>query len=148
MKKEPLLGQGLKILDKHAYCRRLILGIMSGETEFMERRFYELCFTLYARFCAEKLSPQLIYPYFVLAEEAFNNYPDVSSKNIKLVISLGLQLNDFAQYSENALQLSNIMLQINGLIAQWHQQHHICRYCGHALDLLTQKINEKDCVLS
>lgn len=148
MKNEPPIGPGLKILDKHAYCRRLIFSIASGETEFMERKFYELCFTLYARFCAEKISPQLIYPYFVLADEAFEQHPDLRTTYIQQLIKLGLQLNDFTHYSENALQLSNIMLQINGLVTQWHQQNHICKYCGHTLDLLTEKINEKDCVLS
>lgn len=148
MKNEPPLGPGLKIPDKHAYCRRLIFGIASGETEFMERRFYELCFTLYARFCTEKLSPQLLYPYFVVAEETFKQYPHLTTPHIEQLIKLGLQLNDFAHYSENALQLSNIMLQINGLVTQWQHQHHICKYCGHTLDLLTEKINEKDCVLS
>lgn len=148
MKKESLLRRGLKIPDKHAFCRRLVMDICEGKTEFMERKFYELCFTLYARFCGEQLSPQLMYPYFVLVREVFDSRPDLSTKSIESVICFGLQLSDFAQYSENSLQLSHIMLQINAAITQWQHQHHICKYCGHTLDLLTEKIVEQTKVLS
>ncbi len=148
MKKESLLRRGLKIPDKHAFCRRLIMDLCEGKTEFMERKFYELCFTLYARFCLEQLNPQLIYHYFVLMQEVFEARPDLSTKSIENIIRYGLQLSDFAQYSENSLPLSHIMLQINAAITQWQHQHHICRYCGHTLDLLTEKIMESTKVLS
>ncbi len=140
MSKESLLRRGLKIPDKHAYCRRLLIDISTGETEFMERKFYELCFALYARFYTERLNPQLIYPYFVLLSEIFSNQPEIYTKEMRMIVDLGLKLGDFAQYSEEALQLGHIMLQINAKISLWQRRSHICRYCGHSLELLTQEI--------
>ncbi len=148
MTKESLLRRGLKIPDKHAFCRRLILDLCTGETEFMERKFYELCFILYARFCIEKLSPQIIYSYFLVLQNIFTEKSDLTTPSIKNIIDLGVQLGDFAQYSENSLQLSHIMLQINAAIYQWQNKNHICKYCGHTLDLVTQKIFQSARVLS
>lgn len=148
MIKETLLRRSLKIPDKHAFCRRLILDLYAAETEFMERKFYELCFTLYARFCMERLSPQVIYQYFAVMQEIFSDRAELYTEGIRRIVLLGLQLNDFTQYSENALQLSHIMLQINAAVTEWQHKNHICKYCGHTLDLLTQKISEKVPVLS
>lgn len=132
----------LSLQDKNPYCRKLLFELYHHHNELWERRFYELSFALYGRFFQEKLSPLLLAQYF----EALNAIVDqvnTAEEKIELrqVINLGLQLKNFTQYSEDNFQLTNILLQINYLITLWHNTHHICKFCGHKLNLLTETVD-------
>lgn len=131
----------LSVKDKNSYCRKLLYQIYHQEDEFVERRFYELAFALYARFFQEKLSPLILANYFRSLDEMLSLHHVLEhNPDIQSIIQLGLQLQDFHQYSEDNFQLTNILLQINYGITRWQNKHHICKFCGHKLDLLTQKI--------
>lgn len=132
----------LAIRDKNSYCRKLLYQIYHQEDEFVERRFYELAFALYARYFQERLSPLLLASYFQALQEILSGHHLLEDNAaIKKIINLGLQLKDFHQYSEENFQLTNILLQINFEITCWQNKNHICKFCGHKLELLTQVLD-------
>ncbi|MBI4836012.1 MAG: hypothetical protein HY817_02015 [Candidatus Abawacabacteria bacterium] len=133
----------LSIRDKNPYCRKLLYQLYHYEDEFLERRIYELSFALYARFFQEKLAPHYLVDYFKALQNILENQSIISDNpDILSILNLGLQLDNFRQYSEDNLQLTHIMLQINYLITGWQSKNHICKYCGHKLELLTQPLDE------
>ncbi len=130
--------------DKNSYCRKLLYQIYHNEDEFVERRFYELAFALYARFFQEQLEPQLLAEYFAALQEIVTEYAVLEhTPEIQTVINLGLQLKSFQNYTEDNFQLTNILLQINYHVTLWQNKNHICKYCGHKLDLLTQPVKNQ-----
>lgn len=137
-----LLIQRLNAIgDNHAYTHKLAYELCIGNHEFMERKFYELCFVLYIRFQVEKLSPQVIYKYFLLLQGIIHQNPVLQQDStIHEILALGLQLQHFPVISLENFALTNIMLKINYYVTMWQNTHHICKYCGHSLELLTQEI--------
>ena len=132
----------LSITDKNPYCRKLLYELYHQQDEFVERRFYELSFALYGRFFTEKLSPLHLVEYFQAMQSIFGDHALLrQNPDIKMILELGLSLANFSQYSEENFQLTNTLLQINYHIARWHNKSHICKYCGHKLELLTQPLD-------
>jgi hypothetical protein len=128
------------IPDKHAYTHKLAYELCIGHHEFMERKLYELCFVLYIRFQIERLSPQVIYKYFSLLQEIIHQHETLrKDSRIQEILTLGLQLEQFPEVIPENFALTNTMLKINFLVTTWQGIHHICKYCGHSLDLLTQE---------
>lgn len=132
----------LSVTDRNPYCRKLLYELYHQHDEFLERRFYELCFALYGRFFSEKLAPGLLVEYFQAVHSILLDHPLLEQNtDINTILDLGLSLENFQHYSEENFQLTNILLQVNYHIAQWHNKNHICKYCGHRLELLTQPLD-------
>ncbi|OGC81698.1 MAG: hypothetical protein A2V81_00385 [Candidatus Abawacabacteria bacterium RBG_16_42_10] len=129
------------IQDKHPYTHKLAYELCLGNHEFMERKLFELCFVLYIRFQLEKMSPQIIYQYFSLLRDIVQHNSTLGENTkIQEIIDLGLTLEQFSDSAHENFTLTNTMLKINYHVTTWQNTHHICKFCGHSLDLLTQEL--------